>query len=659
MNRKRVLYADNDRNYLDARCEFLEREGFEVIKASSPEEAEQALERENIHLAVLDIRLVDDNDDTDISGILLAKDERFKRVPKIFVTGFPTYEAVREAYGTILGGEPIAHAFLAKKEGPKAMVAAVNSAFEQVVGINWALRVTWDQAGLLSFPYLALLVEGGMEPGLLAARSSQLGDLFRKLFASSEQISIERLSWVRAGCACLSLYALDGRSSRQAVLLFGRWDAVDAQRQGVGEYLKVESGVIPQPSFAETLRYAALAFTFPDSGDGPLQDFPSFFREAQERSVRAALESLYQGALGRWRQHERAGLPAADLGEIYRRRLGILPEPETCDAVRRRLQELAGTIRSYGLMKDIALEETGLLLVFPNGVSYRGPDPVTALFDPAAFERQPAAVASTFGGISAAALLVDPAGRVFPTGWFGITRSPLLEDFISLECEFHFEHMGTYNLLTLWDFETQLAKASTLSPQLPPNSVEPDCRKALSAINELRRLAAQAAGEALPSYLTGLFHYTMRGLLDFDPQDRLPKHRVAQLAHRLAAASLILDQIERLSGDGARPSAGPVTASGLQISQASREVSVDGREVRLTQTEFKLLQYLHKNAGRLCSREEILAEVFEIAGKAARSEYGLLNTHIDRLRKKIDVNPARHRYIKTIRGEGYLLDLEN
>ncbi|MGW8250389.1 MAG: helix-turn-helix domain-containing protein, partial [Anaerolineales bacterium] len=86
--------------------------------------------RETVHLAILDIRMVDDNDEGDISGILLAKDNRYKRVPKIFVTGFPTFEAVREAYGPVIGGEPIAHAFLAKKEGPHILIDAVNSTFE-------------------------------------------------------------------------------------------------------------------------------------------------------------------------------------------------------------------------------------------------------------------------------------------------------------------------------------------------------------------------------------------------------------------------------------------------------------------------------------------------------------------------------------------------
>ena len=127
---KIILMADNDRNYLDARSEFLEMEGYQVYKAYSPEEAGQVLERENIHLAILDIRMADDNDEGDISGILLAKDERYRSVPKIFVTGFPTFEAVREAYGLAIGDKPIALAFLAKDEGPKALIEAVNSAFK-------------------------------------------------------------------------------------------------------------------------------------------------------------------------------------------------------------------------------------------------------------------------------------------------------------------------------------------------------------------------------------------------------------------------------------------------------------------------------------------------------------------------------------------------
>lgn len=659
MDKKRVLYADNDRNYLDARSEFLEIEGYQVVKAYSPEEAKRILEQENIHLAILDIRLVDDNDEGDISGILLAKDERYKRVPKIFVTGFPTYEAVREAVGSIIGGEQIALAFLAKNEGPKALIDAVNFAFEKVVRINWKLRIVWDEMGLLSFHYLVLLLESGLEPTLLTPRSTELKDLFRRLFPTDEQISIVRLNWLRDGCACLTLFTLNKGSSRQTIVIFGHYESVNEQRKRAEEYMAKEKMLLPQPIFAESLRYMGLAYIIPEMDGNSLQIGSFFFHEAGDKNVRIALENLFKQTLYNWHQHERSEISKADLSAIYRNRLGILNQSDSFEEALRKVQSLAERARSYSLVKEISVEGNEIIFVFTNGIIFRGPDPIAALFDPHAFKKQLAVISSTFGGITASSLLIDQECHVYPTDMLSITRSPILEDFISIECEFHYDRISTINLITLWDFERQLCESKSLNETVLAGNVELECRKTLTAIQAVRKLAAETTGDNLEPYLIGLFHYTMKSLLLYDLLLIPVKYQAAQLVHRLIAASLLIVQIERLGGNEDGSIVGPGEDDGLQINEARREVSVDGRDTQLTPTEFKLLLYLFNNPNRLCSREEILSKVFDIKGTPTKSDKGLLNTHIDRLRKKIELNPAKRQYFVTIRGEGYLLNLKS
>ena len=255
-------------------------------------------------------------------------------------------------------------------------------------------------------------------------------------------------------------------------------------------------------------------------------------------------------------------------------------------------------------------------------------------------------------------LLIDLVGKPYPVDLSSITRSPVLEDYVSLECEFHFERIISDNLFSLLDFEKQLCGSKTLNDIPPAANVEPECRKSLTAIQTLRKLAGETAGGTLEPYLIGLFHYMVQPLLVYDPLIHLTRYQTARLIHRLMAASLVLTQVAMLAGDDEQVSASPKQEDGLKIIEVSREVTVDGREIRLTQTEFKLLLYLHKNANRLCSREDILSEVFELKGSASKSDKGLLNTHIDRLRKKVNINPAKHNYIVTIRGEGYMLNIK-
>lgn len=127
MPKATILFADNDPDFLRTRSEFLEQEGYLVVPAADPTEARRKLEVGGIDLAILDIRLVDDDDEKDVSGLTLAK-EVARTVPKIILTGFPSYEYVREALRPQLDGLPAAVGFVAKQEGTEALLDAIGRA---------------------------------------------------------------------------------------------------------------------------------------------------------------------------------------------------------------------------------------------------------------------------------------------------------------------------------------------------------------------------------------------------------------------------------------------------------------------------------------------------------------------------------------------------
>jgi CheY-like chemotaxis protein len=122
-----ILLVDNDPDTLLTIREFLEAEGYPVMAVSSREAALRILERRGIQLIILDIRLVDDEDEKDTSGLALAR-ELDPSIPKIILTRFPTYQAVRQALGPALDGLPQAVGFVAKQEGLKALLRQVRLA---------------------------------------------------------------------------------------------------------------------------------------------------------------------------------------------------------------------------------------------------------------------------------------------------------------------------------------------------------------------------------------------------------------------------------------------------------------------------------------------------------------------------------------------------
>ncbi|HEX9049356.1 MAG TPA: response regulator [Anaeromyxobacter sp.] len=102
----------------------------------------------------------------------------------------------------------------------------------------------------------------------------------------------------------------------------------------------------------------------------------------------------------------------------------------------------------------------------------------------------------------------------------------------------------------------------------------------------------------------------------------------------------------------AAPGAPQVLEAGpLRIDLARREVTVDGREIRLTPTEYKLLALLARHAGKVLTHRQILREVW---GPNA-TEAHWVRVHMAELRKKIEADPARPRLLVTEPGVGYRL----
>ncbi len=105
-------------------------------------------------------------------------------------------------------------------------------------------------------------------------------------------------------------------------------------------------------------------------------------------------------------------------------------------------------------------------------------------------------------------------------------------------------------------------------------------------------------------------------------------------------------------------SAGPTDTSacfetgGLMLDFARRVVTVDGTEVHLTPTEYEVLKYLAINVGKVVTHRNLLRAVW---GPAYEDEAHYLRVFIGQLRRKIEPEPSRPRYVLTEPGVGYRL----
>jgi DNA-binding response OmpR family regulator len=111
--------------------------------------------------------------------------------------------------------------------------------------------------------------------------------------------------------------------------------------------------------------------------------------------------------------------------------------------------------------------------------------------------------------------------------------------------------------------------------------------------------------------------------------------------------------LRRSQGRGAPARAaednGPVT--GVQVNEVTREVTIEGRPVDLTAKEFDLLAFLARSPRQVFSRGQLLEHVW-----SSRSEWqdeATVTEHVRRVRHKIEPDPAKPRWITTVRGVGY------
>lgn len=114
---------------------------------------------------------------------------------------------------------------------------------------------------------------------------------------------------------------------------------------------------------------------------------------------------------------------------------------------------------------------------------------------------------------------------------------------------------------------------------------------------------------------------------------------------------VLLARVRAVGRRGAIPQPVLLTAAGLTMNQGAREVWRDGRSISLTRTEYAILEILMRNAGRVVTRDSLIAGVW---GGDSDIESNTLDAFVRLLRAKVEA-PGEVRAIRTVRGVGYCL----
>ena len=122
----------------------------------------------------------------------------------------------------------------------------------------------------------------------------------------------------------------------------------------------------------------------------------------------------------------------------------------------------------------------------------------------------------------------------------------------------------------------------------------------------------------------------------------------------LELTARVKSQIRRYTSLGSlEKKQGVIVNGGLCVDTLAHEVTVDGEPVKLTATEYGIVEYLMQNLGCILSAARIYEAVW---GEPCMAGDKTVTVHIRRIREKIEINPKEPKYLKVVWGIGYKID---
>jgi DNA-binding response OmpR family regulator len=635
----RLLLVDNTPEFLGIQARLLEQSTYDVFTASTVEEAEAILEQNWVHIAIIDQRMEDDNDEHDISGLILAREEQFRNIPKIILTAFPDYESAISALNTIKG-YPSAIEYIAKQKGPKALSDAVLWVLAHHIHINWTLEIEWKARDKYS---LTSSIEPGSTDELLLNRAGELEDLFRRLFFEKDYVRLDRLLWQRNGRVALVVYTFkEGTIPESMLVICGKHDIVIEETDHYNKYAPKAPGTTGTVLSlnTETTHFAANAYTLVNNDLEQFQTLVELYRNSNEKVLNTAITNLVEETLKAWHQNRSIREKEKTLDTLYCERLH-LKDLLTQDYFETRIKAISDQIPSMNAKIERVDEK---LTIRFNTQFYIYKDPLPFIFKNID-AKLPILMTVVSGVLTGNNILTDNTGRTWLTDFSDAGLAPFLWNLVTLESTFRFDLIETGNLQQRYELEKCLVFTDFAKPDI--RDIDPAVRKLAQIIRVIRKLASPAVGKDFFPYNRGIFFHAVRRLADFNPGYPSTSSELLRLGHILLSMSMLVSSMEVKEGGQKKQE----QQEELSITdRTSLIVWVGNRELHFAPQPFNLLLYLYENANRICTSKELIEKA--LAGKYDKR---YLQTLIGRIRKQIEDDPTQPRYLFTEQNVGYRL----
>jgi hypothetical protein len=199
------------------------------------------------------------------------------------------------------------------------------------------------------------------------------------------------------------------------------------------------------------------------------------------------------------------------------------------------------------------------------------------------------------------------------------------------------------------DFEECLLAPAGLQDRLQEQDVIADLRTSVALIEQIRRQAGDETGNDIAPYYAGLLAWTVGAMARYDPDAIYTRAEQMRSAHLLLGAALLARRLQE-------PLHHAPLEGTLRLEDDGSVWIEDHCVTTLTGQELALLRCFFEQSGQILDRQAIVESVFrEPYSEYDKYQETRINTLVGRLRKDIEPDPRRPRYVHTVRGKGYRL----
>lgn len=473
---------------------MLSDSGYDVSCASSRAEALKLLAKERFHVAVVDVRLEEPDEDNQ-DGLLLMRDMRAHdpSMAVLILTGHGEVSMVQQALRPDEYGIPAAFDFLEKREILE-LPKSVARALKIHVHHNDSLTIV-DQENYLpdAARKISFLARNKEPSGWL---DEEIDELLGKLFVGCERIDVSPLNRENQWAVLVKVvpWLADGRQGDTVIAKLGEHKTILTE---IEKYTNLLSGIagghrLPiSIGYERTRSLSGIAYTFARLGE--TRDFGDFYASASPELMAACLENLFIKTCFHKATSANLQIRPMDLTDFYLNHLQV-----TARSVQNNRKSLTQGHRPFHFSGESTLEVDGI-------PGLRLPDPMLAFSRPPLQDTCPAAV--IHGELYGYNVLVDNHQETWLINFDGMAYGPVMQDYATFELYTRIFLTRLTEFQEILHWEQQLHQENTFLPGVKASLED----KALHTVRKIRGIACDQFGFGIEkSYQAGLLYNALK-----------------------------------------------------------------------------------------------------------------------------------------------------